>query len=82
MRMRARGRRDATQQLVREMHETLGKLVENNNTMTEALTVQGRHLRELTAQVAALGERLLASEDAQDDHERRLAALEKKRGGR
>ena len=47
-RMRARGRRDTTQRLVREMHETLGKLVTSNNAI-------GEHLRTLTAQTAVLG---------------------------
>ena len=75
MRMRARGRRESTQQLVREMHETLSKLVESNKSM-------GAHLHTLTAQMGALGERLVATEEAQDDHESRILRLEKKRGGR
>ena len=80
--MRARGRRDVTQQLVRAMHDTLRKLVENNNTMTAALTEQGTHLFELTGQVAALGERLIAVEESQEDLDARVTRLEKKGGGR
>lgn len=71
-RMRARGRRDATQQLVRAMHETLGKLVVANKAM-------GEHLHTLTAQTAALGERLVAIEEAHDDLDTRVSRLERKK---
>ena len=73
--MRARGRRETTQQLVREMHETLRKLVESNNT-------SGEQLHKLTAQTAELGQRLIDAEQTQEDHEERITRLEKKRGGR
>lgn len=53
-RMRARGRRDTTQRLVRAMHETLRKLVENNNALTVNAIAMGGHLYALAGQLVAL----------------------------
>lgn len=77
-RMRARGRRDATQQLVRAMHETLSRLVVNNNALTVAVGAMGENLRELSAQMGALGQRLINAENANDDLDARITRLEKK----
>ncbi len=93
--MRARGRRDTTQQLVREMHETLRKLVESNNAMgghllvvneqigalTESTKDANTHLHALTGQLGALGGTLVELENTQDDLDGRVTRLEKK-GGR
>lgn len=71
--MRARGRRDVTQQLVGAMHETLRKLVESNSAM-------GTHLQVLTRQMGALGQRLLDAEEGYDELDTRVTRLEKKKG--
>ena len=70
-----------TQRLVREMHETLRKLVASNNAMVEAVAAQGTHLQSLSAQMGALGERLIVAEEVQDDLDARVSSLEKKKGG-
>lgn len=77
-RMRARGRRDTTQQLVRAMHETLQRLVENNNALTANAIAMGGNLRELNAQMAALGAQLIELEGQNDDLDTRVSRLEKK----
>lgn len=79
--MRARGRRDSTQQLVRDMHETLRKLVMNNNTLVEVVATQGAHLQSLSTQMGALGQRLVDVENQNDRLDERVSRLEK-RGGR
>lgn len=81
-RMRARGSRDATRQLVREMHGTLGKLVSSHNQMTRVVAEMGVQLQTLSGQAAALGEKVILLETAHDDLDARVTRLENKRGGK